>query len=171
MARGQSRRELLSRGKSLRQVLKAQAEEAPFSHDDKQKSENSPQSLLGTPDYLAPELLLGLEHGQEVDWWAFGLCLFEFLAGYPPFADETPELIFRNILNHDIEWPLEGISPEARDLIVKLLNPNPKERLGASGVKAHPFFKSIDWATIHEQKMPFVPRPDDITDTSYFDSK
>jgi serine/threonine-protein kinase RIM15 len=63
------------------------------------------------------------------------------------------------------------MSPEAKDLIMKLLNPNPKERLGIEGVKAHPFFKSIDWATIHEQKMPFVPRPQNIMDTSYFDSE
>ncbi|ESO01111.1 hypothetical protein HELRODRAFT_127586, partial [Helobdella robusta] len=55
--------------------------------------------ILGTPDYLAPELLLRYEHGPEVDWWAFGVCMFEFLTGFPPFLDDTPEKIFHNILS------------------------------------------------------------------------
>lgn len=60
----------------------------------------SSKALLGTPDYLAPELLLGIGHGTAVDWWSLGVCLFEFLTGYPPFMDEAPEAIFKNILNH-----------------------------------------------------------------------
>jgi serine/threonine protein kinase len=60
----------------------------------------SSKALLGTPDYLAPELLLGIGHGAAVDWWSLGVCLFEFLTGYPPFMDEAPEAIFKNILNH-----------------------------------------------------------------------
>ena len=62
------------------------------------RKDHSSKALLGTPDYLAPELLLGLNHGPAVDWWAFGICLFEFLIGFPCFTDETPEDIFRNIL-------------------------------------------------------------------------
>lgn len=58
------------------------------------------RAVLGTPDYLAPELLLGLDHTPAVDWWALGICLFEFLVGYPPFTDSSPEKIFRNILNN-----------------------------------------------------------------------
>lgn len=60
----------------------------------------SNKAILGTPDYLAPELLLGIEHGPAVDWWALGICMFEWLCGYPPFADDSPEAIFSNILNH-----------------------------------------------------------------------
>ncbi|KAJ1982573.1 rim15, signal transduction response regulator [Dimargaris verticillata] len=63
--------------------------------------------FLGTPDYLAPELLLGTRDSPEVDWWAFGVCIFEFLTGYPPFTDDSPQAIFTNILNHDIDWPPE----------------------------------------------------------------
>ncbi|KAJ1974351.1 hypothetical protein H4R35_003651, partial [Dimargaris xerosporica] len=63
--------------------------------------------FLGTPDYLAPELLLGTRDGPEVDWWAFGVCIFEFLTGYPPFTDDSPQAIFTNILNHNIDWPPE----------------------------------------------------------------
>ena len=56
--------------------------------------------LLGTPDYLASELLLGFEHGLEVDWWSLGVCLYEWLYGFPPFTDETLEAIFSNILDY-----------------------------------------------------------------------
>ncbi|RKO85763.1 kinase-like domain-containing protein, partial [Blyttiomyces helicus] len=101
--------------------------------------------ILGTPDYLAPELLLGLEHGPEVDWWAFGICMFEWIVGCPPFSEETTEGIFRNILNGEIEWPEEGMSPEAKDLVQQLLNPDPTQRLRADGIKRHPYFAGIDW--------------------------
>ncbi|KAI8810907.1 hypothetical protein BJ742DRAFT_163043 [Cladochytrium replicatum] len=132
----------------------------------------SSKALLGTPDYLAPELLLGLHHGPAVDWWALGICLYEWLVGWPPFADESPELIFRNILKHEIEWPEDGsISEDAKDLVCKLLDPDPRKRLRADGVKAHQFFKDVDWDRIRDQTPRFVPKPADLTDTSYFDAR
>ncbi|KAL7051464.1 hypothetical protein ACKWTF_004475 [Chironomus riparius] len=60
----------------------------------------SDERILGTPDYLAPELLLMKGHGCEVDWWALGVCLYEFMTGIPPFNDETPIKVFENILQH-----------------------------------------------------------------------
>ena len=63
--------------------------------------------VLGTPDYLAPELLCKQPHAHAVDWWSLGVCLYEFLLGSPPFNDDTPEDIFSNILNRKIEWPPE----------------------------------------------------------------
>ncbi|CAG8725941.1 1958_t:CDS:1, partial [Scutellospora calospora] len=84
----------------------------------KKLNRQSSKALLGTPDYLAPELLLGIGHATAVDWWSLGVCLFEFLVGYPPFNNSTPQAIFRNILNNVIEWPPEGfLSSEAKDLI------------------------------------------------------
>ncbi|KAF9938027.1 hypothetical protein BGZ65_000575, partial [Modicella reniformis] len=71
-----------------------------FSGKTLRRDRGSSKALLGTPDYLAPELLLGFGHGPAVDWWSLGVCLFEFLTGYPPFMDEAPEAIFKNILNH-----------------------------------------------------------------------
>ncbi|KAJ1926216.1 hypothetical protein IWQ60_003997 [Tieghemiomyces parasiticus] len=71
---------------------------------DRTMSDRDPR-FLGTPDYLAPELLLGTGDDHAVDWWAFGVCVFEFLTGYPPFTDDSPAAIFRNILNHDLDWP------------------------------------------------------------------
>ncbi|KAJ3031801.1 hypothetical protein HK097_005406, partial [Rhizophlyctis rosea] len=135
------------------------------------RKDHSSKALLGTPDYLAPELLLGLNHGSGVDWWAFGICLFEFLVGFPCFTDETPEDIFRNILSGEIEWPEEGVSGEAKDLIIRLLNSDPKHRLRAEGVKRHFFFREVEWDTVREQPAPFIPAPVDMTDTSYFDAR
>ena len=57
------------------------------------------ERVIGTPDYLAPELLLGIAHTNAVDWWALGCCIYEFLVGVPPFSAATPELIFREILS------------------------------------------------------------------------
>ncbi|KAF9394164.1 hypothetical protein BGX21_010466 [Mortierella sp. AD011] len=131
----------------------------------------SSKALLGTPDYLAPELLLGIGHGPAVDWWSLGICLFEFLTGYPPFMDEAPEAIFKNILNHDIQWPESGLSWEAHDLINKLLSRDPAHRPSPSVLKAHPFFQGVDWDNIRNQEAPFIPAPDDSTDTSYFDAR
>ncbi|KAJ2410377.1 rim15, signal transduction response regulator, partial [Coemansia sp. RSA 2531] len=59
---------------------------------------------LGTPDYIAPESILGLESGKSVDWWALGIICYEFLFGIPPFHDETPEKVFSNILSADIDF-------------------------------------------------------------------
>lgn len=59
----------------------------------------SNERILGTPDYLAPELLLKQGHGPAVDWWALGVCFYEFMTGIPPFNDETPQKVFDNILN------------------------------------------------------------------------
>ncbi|OZJ04243.1 hypothetical protein BZG36_04242 [Bifiguratus adelaidae] len=135
---------------------------------------DSNRSLLGTPDYLAPELLLGKGHDTSVDWWAVGVCLFEFLTGYPPFMGSQPEEIFRNILKHDVQWPNPEdmqMSDEAIDLIKKLLNPDVKHRYHAKDVKAHPFFNGVDWSSILQQKAPFIPDPLDKTDTSYFEAR
>ncbi|KAG9290882.1 hypothetical protein G9A89_011032 [Geosiphon pyriformis] len=138
----------------------------------KRQNRQSSKAILGTPDYLAPELLLGIGHTTAVDWWSMGVCLFEFLCGYPPFMDETPEAIFKNILNDAIQWPEEGLlSEDAKDLISKLLTGDPEKRLTAAKVKSHSFFQCIDWEHIRQQPAPFVPAPNDAQDTSYFDAR
>eukprot|EP01105_Mastigella_eilhardi_P013559 TRINITY_DN308_c0_g1_i5.p1 TRINITY_DN308_c0_g1~~TRINITY_DN308_c0_g1_i5.p1 ORF type:complete len:1333 (+),score=319.09 TRINITY_DN308_c0_g1_i5:117-4001(+) len=129
--------------------------------------------VVGTPDYLSPEIILGTGHGPAVDWWALGVMIYEFLTGVPPFNDETPELVFQRILNRDIEWD-ERIKPDARDLIDKLLRSNPEKRLGHHGaaeVKRHPYFRKIKWATLLQESRQtlFVPSVESIEDTSYFE--
>ncbi|XP_017560793.1 serine/threonine-protein kinase greatwall isoform X1 [Pygocentrus nattereri] len=136
--------------------------------------------ILGTPDYLAPELLLGKHHVAGtlecdfmVDWWALGVCLFEFLTGVPPFNDETPQLVFQNILNRDIPWPdgEEELPHSARNAIEILLTTDVNKRAGLKELKEHPFFAGLDWDNLQNQAMPFIPQPDDETDTSYFEAR
>ncbi|KAF9955677.1 hypothetical protein BGZ72_003500 [Mortierella alpina] len=136
--------------------------------------EEAPEKCVGTPDYLAPECVLGLSQDAMVDWWALGVICYEFLFGYPPFHGERPEQVFENILSRDIDWhesELE-ITPEARDFMEQLLCVDTEKRLGANGaeeVKNHPFFKDINWETLLSERPAFVPAPADIEDTEYFD--
>ncbi|CAO2594769.1 Serine/threonine-protein kinase greatwall [Lemmus lemmus] len=129
--------------------------------------------ILGTPDYLAPELLLGTAHGPAVDWWALGVCLFEFLTGIPPFNDETPQQVFQNILKRDIPWPEgeEKLSDDAQSAMEMLLTIDDTKRAGMKELKHHPLFSEVDWENLQHQTMPFVPQPDDETDTSYFEAR
>lgn len=130
-------------------------------------------SAVGTPDYLAPEILLGTEHGYAADWWSVGVILFELLTGTPPFNSDHPERIFYNILNAKPSIPNE-MSCEAQNMIKRFLIHDPNQRLGAHGsseVKEHPFFKGINWDTLAMQKAVFVPQPDGVDDTSYFVSR
>lgn len=141
-----------------------------------QREYRKERSAVGTPDYLAPEILLGTEHGYTADWWSVGVILFEFITGLPPFNAEHPQIIFDNILNRKIPWPRvpEDMSEDARDLIDKLLIEDPNQRLGAKGapeVKSHPFFKDISWDNLARQKAAFVPSPESVDDTSYFTSR
>ncbi|CAN1265697.1 Probable serine/threonine protein kinase IREH1 [Linum perenne] len=100
-----------------------------------QQERRKKRSAVGTPDYLAPEILLGTGHGFTADWWSVGVILFELIVGIPPFNAEHPQIIFDNILNRKIPWPEvpDEMSPEARDIIDRLLTEDPHMRLGARG--------------------------------------
>eukprot|EP01135_Chromosphaera_perkinsii_P003648 Nk52_evm27s250 gene=Nk52_evmTU27s250 len=130
-------------------------------------------NVVGTPDYVAPELLLGTGHGSATDWWSLGVCLFEFLTGIPPFNDDTEELVFQHILNRDIPWPLvpEEMSYSAKEIIDSLLNLDPNKRLSVREIKLHPYFQETNWSNILKEPAPFIPRPSSETDTSYFDAR
>ncbi|WOL09240.1 putative serine/threonine protein kinase IREH1 [Canna indica] len=146
-----------------------------FEHLDQRESRKK-RSAVGTPDYLAPEILLGTGHGASADWWSVGVILFELIVGIPPFNAAHPQKIFDNILNRKIPWPHvpEEMSFEAHNLIDKLLTEDPHQRLGAQGaseVKQHMFFKDINWDTLARQKAAFVPSSDNALDTSYFTSR
>jgi serine/threonine protein kinase len=128
--------------------------------------------VVGTPDYIAPEVLRGGTHTPALDYWAIGVILFEYMTGCPPFNDSTPQAVYNNILAHRIDWPEDGyLTPEAHDLIVRLLNPDPEARYGAKEVKAHPFFAGINWETLHETPPIWVPALKNIEDTSLFNPR
>ncbi|CAD5166016.1 unnamed protein product [Musa acuminata subsp. malaccensis] len=157
-------------------VLLGNDEPLPVAQRALKREQRQKQSAVGTPDYLAPEILLGMPHGPTADWWSVGVILFELLVGIPPFNAEHPQKIFDNIMNRDIPWPQvpEEMSLEAYDLVDKLLIRNPVQRLGATGageVKSHPFFKSINWDMLARQKAAFIPSTEGDDDTSYFASR
>lgn len=135
------------------------------------------RKFVGTPDYLCPESILGFgTDDATVDWWALGVVMYEFLYGFPPFHDETPDKVFENIIARRINWYEDQIevSPEARDLMEKLMCTDPQRRLGAQGaaeVKRHPFFAEIDWSTIATIEANFVPNVTDPESTDYFDAR
>jgi len=132
--------------------------------------------VVGTPDYLAPESILGV--GMDdfgVDWWAVGAILFEFTHGYPPFHADTPAAVFDRILSRQIAWDNEiPVDAAARDLIERLLCSDRAKRLGAHGVeeiKAHPYFAGMDWEHLTDGDGPFVPQLSDAASTDYFDAR
>ncbi|KAL7727313.1 hypothetical protein ACLKA6_008599 [Drosophila palustris] len=133
----------------------------------------SNERILGTPDYLAPELLMKQGHGPAVDWWALGVCFYEFMTGIPPFNDETPQKVFDNILSKNIEWPEgdEALSTEAMEAVELMLTMDPAERPAAKEVQQMRHFADIDWENIGHMEPPFVPTPDNPTDTGYFEAR
>ncbi|KAL4574650.1 hypothetical protein LXL04_021486 [Taraxacum kok-saghyz] len=150
--------------------------ESQSSLSGSQQERRKNRSAVGTPDYLAPEILLGTGHGTSADWWSVGVILFELIVGIPPFNAEHPQMIFDNILNRNIPWPAvpDEMSPDAQDLIDQLLTEDPNQRLGAGGateVKQHPYFRDINWDTLARQKAAFVPSSESALDTSYFTSR
>nr|XP_045608658.1 microtubule-associated serine/threonine-protein kinase 3-like isoform X21 [Procambarus clarkii] len=145
---------------------------------DKETRQFSDKQVFGTPEYIAPEVILRQGYGKPVDWWAMGVILYEFLIGCVPFFGETPEELFAHTVNDDIEWPSEEDWPvpsDAKDLITALLHHSPLDRLGTVGgaleVKEHPFFIFVDWDSLLRMKAEFVPQLDNEEDTSYFDTR
>ncbi|KAH1041808.1 hypothetical protein GLYMA_09G066300v4 [Glycine max] len=130
-------------------------------------------STVGTPDYIAPEVLLKKGYGVECDWWSLGAIMYEMLVGYPPFYSDDPVSTCRKIVhwkNH-LKFPEEvRLTPEAKDLICRLLSGVP-HRLGTRGaeeIKAHPWFKDVMWDRLYEMEAAFKPQVNGELDTQNF---
>ncbi|XP_051661341.1 citron Rho-interacting kinase isoform X4 [Manacus candei] len=132
---------------------------------------------VGTPDYMAPEMLTGLSgdgkasYGPECDWWSLGVIAYEMVYGRTPFTEGTSAKTFNNIMNFQrfLKFPEDvKVSSEFLDLIQSLLC-GQKERLGYEGLCCHPFFSKIDWNNIRNTPPPFVPTLKSDDDTSNFD--
>ena len=132
-------------------------------------------TLCGTPQYLAPEVLLKKGYDKMVDWWSLGCVMYEMVMGRLPFAIKRG-MINLKIYEKKIDFPRK-ISNEARDLIEKFLVVNPTERLGygpngTDDIKNHPFFNGVDWdlAIQKKYKPPFIPKLKNDVDLRYFDN-
>ncbi|KAM4722492.1 microtubule-associated serine/threonine-protein kinase 2 [Rhinophrynus dorsalis] len=145
-------------------------------HIEKDTREFLDKQVCGTPEYIAPEVILRQGYGKPVDWWSMGVILYEFLVGCVPFFGDTPEELFGQVISDEIAWPDgdDALPTDAQDLISKLFQQNPLERLGTGGafeVKQHRFFKDLDWNSLLRQKAEFIPQLESEDDTSYFDTR
>ena len=121
-------------------------------------------TVCGIPEYLAPEILLNMGYGKEVDWWSFGCLLYELLVGLTPFYENDPILIFKRIIKGDVKFP-SNFPPSAKSLIKHCLERDIGKRYGClsrgvADIKGHRFFAGFDWNGCAKQKGKQLYVPD-----------
>ncbi|KAF9489201.1 AGC/NDR protein kinase [Pleurotus eryngii] len=136
-------------------------------------------SIVGSPDYMAPEVLRGKPYTYSVDYWSLGCILFEFLAGFPPFSGSTPEETWTNLKNWSkvLQRPVYdrpedlifNLSDIAWDAITRLIAHSTTRYSTLDQVTAHPFFEPAPWDDLRASRAPFVPALDSEIDTGYYD--
>ena len=130
-------------------------------------------SCVGTPYYVAPEVLYKQNYGKEIDWWSLGVIFFEMIFGYAPFASKKPTEVCYKVIHFKEYFKIPDnikISENAKDLIISLITDS-NLRLGKNGsdeIKSHPFFKGINWNKIKSLKPPFIPNLLKDYDSQYF---
>ncbi|XP_078098598.1 protein kinase C theta type isoform X1 [Sander vitreus] len=137
------------------------------------QDESRTSTFCGTPDYIAPEILLGQKYNSSVDWWSFGVLLYEMLIGQSPFHGRDEEELFQSIRTDNPVYP-RWLTKDAKDILIKLFVREPEERLGVKGnIRQHGFFSSTDWNSLEQRKMapPFRPTLTSPSDCSNFDKE
>ncbi|KAK4491869.1 hypothetical protein RD792_002648 [Penstemon davidsonii] len=132
-------------------------------------------SFVGTHEYLAPEIIRGEGHGSAVDWWTFGIFLYELLHGTTPFKGNGNRATLFNVVGQPLKFPeTPQVSFHARDLIRGLLVKEPQKRIaykrGATEIKQHPFFEGVNWALVRCAVPPNIPEPVDFAQFASKDS-
>jgi serine/threonine protein kinase len=125
-------------------------------------------SFVGTHEYLAPEIIRGEGHGSAVDWWTFGIFLYELLHGTTPFKGSGNRATLFNVVGQPLRFPdSPSVSSVAKDLIRGLLVKDPQKRIaykrGATEIKQHPFFEGVNWALVRSAMPPHTPVPVDFS--------
>ncbi|OQD75762.1 hypothetical protein PENDEC_c006G03295 [Penicillium decumbens] len=142
----------------------------------REREVNYAKSIVGSPDYMAPEVLKGEQYDFTVDYWSLGCMLFEALAGYPPFAGATVDETWQNlkrwqkVLRKPVyEDPNYFLSRRTWDLITKLVAAKDTRFKTIQEIHAHDYFAEVNFDKLREQRAPFVPELDSETDAGYFD--
>uniref|UniRef100_A0A8C6M975 Protein kinase C n=1 Tax=Nothobranchius furzeri TaxID=105023 RepID=A0A8C6M975_NOTFU len=133
--------------------------------------ENRATTFCGTPDYIAPEILLGQKYSFSVDWWSFGVLLYEMLVGQSPFHGDDEDELFESIRMDTPHYP-RWINKDTKDLLERLFERDPTQRLGVVGnIQSHDFFKVINWEALERREIepPFKPKVKAPNDCSNFD--
>ncbi|XP_029006403.1 protein kinase C delta type-like isoform X2 [Betta splendens] len=133
--------------------------------------DNKGSTFCGTPDYIAPEILLGQKYTFSVDWWSFGVLVYEMLIGQSPFQGDDEDELFESIRTDVPHYP-RWITKESKTLLEQLFERDPTRRLGVVGnIRTQAFFKTVNWPALEKREVepPFKPKVKSASDCSNFD--
>ena len=116
-------------------------------------------TFCGTDEYLAPEIILNEPYRESVDMWALGILIYEMITGWAPWRDDNRKILFEKIVSQPLDLSHPNLSPNAKDLLNKMLTKKISERIKTPEIKKHPFFSSMDFHKIYMKsiKPPFKP--------------